>query len=140
VDVSKAPVWGVAALLVVGTLWLVLRGLRRRRWVRGEATLTSVVFNRTAFDEGAQGDALYVVRARVRAADGSEHEGRADRLYGEFTEQSVGSVQPAWYDPADPSRFTLTPPLRQRGLTGDDLFVYAIVAAIAAVVVAVLVL
>jgi hypothetical protein len=138
--VGELPVWIVAAGLLLGALLLARRALGRRRWVPGEATLTSVVFNRTAFDDGAQGSALYVVHGLVRTPDGAEHQARADRLYSEYTERSVGSVQRAWYDPEDPSRFTLTPPLRERGITGDDLFVYAIVAAVVAVVVAVLVL
>lgn len=133
-------VWFVLGVLALGMVVVLARGLRRRGWVSGEVRLTSVVFNRTAFDDGAQGSALYVVRGVVRTPDGGQYEGRADRLYGQFTEASVGSVQRAWYDPRDPSRFTLTPPLRQRGVTGDDLFVYAIVVAVVAVAVAVLVL
>ena len=55
----------VGAVLVVGVLVAVARGLRRRGWVEGEADVTEVVFSRHRFDDGAAGSQLFVVRAEV---------------------------------------------------------------------------
>ena len=130
----------VGAVLVVGVLVAVARGLRRRGWVEGEADVTEVVFSRHRFDDGAAGSQLFVVRAEVLTPDGARHLGQARDVYDEQARGWVGQRRRAWYDPRDPSVFTLTPPLRERGVTGGDVFVWAIVAALAAVVLAVVLL
>ncbi|WP_426562810.1 hypothetical protein ACPPVT_18410 [Angustibacter sp. McL0619] len=133
-------VYLVGAILLGGVLVAISRGLRRRRWVEGEALVTDVRFDRNAFDEGAPGNQLFVVRGEVLTPDGERHVGQAQDFYHDDAKAWQGQRRPAWYDPRRPSHFTLTPPLRERGLSGDDVFVYAVMALIAAVVLAVVLL
>lgn len=133
-------VYLIGGLVVVAVLAALSRGLRRRHWVEGQADVTEVIFSRHRFDEGGAGSQLFVVRAEVITPDGARHLGQARDVYDEECRGWAGQRRPAWYDPRDPSVFTLTPPLRQRGITSGDVFVGAILAVMAAFVVAVVVL
>ena len=109
------------------------RGLRRRRWVEGQALVTDVVFKDTAFDDGATGSQRHTVRAQVLTPDGERHGGVAVGTYTEEALQWRGHLRRAWYDPKRPTSFTLVPPLGERGVSGGDVFVYGTVALIATV-------
>lgn len=137
---EKFPLYFILAILVVAIGVGVYRGLRRRHWVEGEALVTDVAFWDTAFDEGAPGTARHRVRAQVLTPDGGQHAGLAVGTYDEEAKQWLGQRRRAWYDPQRPERFTLVPPLRERGITGGDVFVYGILALIVAVVLAVVLL
>lgn len=139
-DVHQPFAVYLVGLILVGAVVVGLsRGVRRRRWVEGEALVTDVVFNRHRFDDGAAGSQLYLVRADVLTPDGARHPGQAQDVYDSEAQSWAGQRRRAWYDPRDPSRFTLTPPVRERGITGGDVFVWAIVLLVVAVVVAVVV-
>ncbi|KQX65942.1 DUF3592 domain-containing protein [Angustibacter sp. Root456] len=133
-------VYLILAIIAGGVVVGAYRGLRRRHWTEGEALVTDVVFRDHAFDEGAPGSQRHTVRAQVLTPDGEQHAGTAIGTYTEEAKQWLGQRRRAWYDPDRPERFTLVPPLRERGITGGDVFVSAIVVLILAVVLAVVLL
>jgi hypothetical protein len=92
-------------------LYLVIRSVREnaraQQWTRARAQALGVQL--APFGDTSDA-AMYAVHARLRTADGGEITGWALGAYNWRARNWVGHEIDAWYDPADPRRFMLSPP------------------------------
>lgn len=116
----------ILAILVVILAMAVWRGLKRRGWTEGRAKVLSVTFTRAG--ESVTSSDWYTVTAEMTTREGRTVTGTADGFVDAEAKAWLGTTRRAWYDPNDPERFTVIPPLRERRVSGDDVLVYGLLA------------
>lgn len=113
-------VFVAVALLIVGIA--VSSSLKRRGWVEGRAEVISADLDHMGNDVSS--DSRWKVTARLTTREGQSVTGPSDGFAGGEAKAWEGTTRKAWYDPKDPRRFTLIPPLRERGIGSDDMVVW----------------